>query len=377
MRVALAHDWLISLGGAEKCLKVFNELYPDAPLYTLVYSLDSAHKLGFNPRDICSSFLQNKRGIQEKYRKYLPLFPYLIEQFDLSEYEVILSSSHCVAKGVLTRGDQLHICYCHTPVRYAWDLTHRYLKENNLERGIKSILARIALHYIRIWDVQTANRVDHFIANSNYTAKRIWRAYRREATVIYPPVDTDKFQVCHEKGDYFLFVSRLVPYKKADLIVQAFTKMGLPLKVVGDGPQMGLCQKLAGPKVEILGYVNNDELSSLMGQSRALVFAADEDFGIIPVEAQACGTPVIAYGKGGLTETVVPADGNNWDRATGVFLFEQSVNAFEHAVRQFEEWEELFRPDVIRTNAERFSRERFKREVEQFVEDKYRAFQQK
>lgn len=198
MKISLVHDWVITLGGAEKCLEVFHELYSDAPLYTLIYADESVEKLGFKKENVYGTFLQKKKNIQDKYRKYLPFFPYAIEQFDLSDTEVILSSSHCVAKGVLTRGDQLHICYCHTPVRYAWDLTHRYLKENNLEKGIKSTLARIILHYIRMWDIQTANKVDYFIANSYYTAQRIWRCYRREATVIYPPVD--KEEVSHLKS---------------------------------------------------------------------------------------------------------------------------------------------------------------------------------
>ena len=229
MRIAFSHDWLVSLGGAEKCLEVFCELYPYAPLYTLVFSSESAEKLGFSLDNVYGSFLQKKSNIHEKYRKYLPFFPYAIEQFDLSEYDVILSSSHCVAKGVLTRADQLHICYCYTPVRYAWDLTHQYLEENNLSKGLKATAARAILHYLRLWDIQTANRVDHFIAISNYTAQRIWRTYRREAAVIYPPVDIDRFQVKSQKDDYFLFISRLVPYKKADLVIRTFNQLKLPL----------------------------------------------------------------------------------------------------------------------------------------------------
>ncbi|NLB89524.1 MAG: glycosyltransferase family 4 protein, partial [Syntrophomonadaceae bacterium] len=371
------HDWVVTLGGAEKCLEVFRELYPDAPLYTLVYDDKSVEKLGFSKDRVHGTFLQKKRNIQEKYRRYLPFFPYAIEQFDLSDADVILSSSHCAAKGVLTRGDQLHICYCHTPVRYAWDLTHRYLRENNLEKGFKSTVARMILHYIRMWDIQTANRVDYFIANSHYTARRIWRTYRKEATVIYPPVDVERFEFNENKDDFFLFVSRLVPYKKADLIIKAFNELGLPLLVVGDGPQMEECKRIAGKNVQLLGYQGDKEVADLMARARALVFAADEDFGIVPVEVQACGTPVIAFGKGGATETVIPANGTNWDKATGIYFYEQSVPALKEAVNKFLEWEDKFDYGVIRANAERFSRERFKKEIKDFVDEKYSDFKQR
>uniref|UniRef100_UPI002FDFE3CE glycosyltransferase n=1 Tax=Thermodesulfitimonas autotrophica TaxID=1894989 RepID=UPI002FDFE3CE len=259
---------------------------------------------------------------------------------------------------------------CHTPMRYAWDLTHRYLKEGGLTRGLKGSFARAILHYIRLWDVAAANRVDHFVANSRYAARRIWRAYRREATVIYPPVDVERFQVREKKEDFFLFVSRLVPYKKADLVVAAFTDLGLPLYVAGDGPQFEACRKVAGKNVRFLGYQDDAAVADLMARARALVFAAEEDFGIVPLEAQACGTPVIAYGKGGVRETVVAADGANWDEATGFFFPEQTPAALAAAVQQFLAWEGRFRPEVLRRNAERFSRERFRREIAAFVSSK-------
>lgn len=374
MRVVFIHDWVITLAGAERCLEVFHELWPEAPLYTLVYQEGSVRRLGFKPGQVHASFLQRFPRAQKWYRKYLPFYPLAIEQFDLSGYDVILSSSHAAAKGVLVRSDQLHICYCHTPVRYAWDLTHRYLKENGLERGLKSFIARSILHYIRLWDTLTANRVDHFIANSRYTAQRIWRAYRREAAVIHPPVDVERFRVNEKKEGFFLFVSRLVPYKKADLVVAAFTKLGMPLAVVGDGPQFEECRRLAGKNVEFLGYQDDAIIADLMSRARALVFAAEEDFGIVPVEAQACGTPVIVYGKGGVEDTVVPATGDNWETATGIFFHEQSVEALEAAVRQFLDWEGLFRPEVLRRNAERFGRETFKREIATFVFEKWEEF---
>ncbi|MHB8919083.1 MAG: glycosyltransferase family 4 protein [Desulfocucumaceae bacterium] len=374
MNLALVHDWVVTIGGAERCLEVFHEFWPEAPLYTLVYREESVERLGFESGQVRASCLQRFPRAQKWYRKYLPFYPLAIEQFDLSGYDVILSSSHAAAKGVLTRSDQLHICYCHTPVRYAWDLTHRYLKENGLERGVRGLLARAILHYIRSWDAMTANRVDFFITNSRYTARRIWRAYRRKATVIYPPVDVERFQVREKKEDFFLFVSRLVPYKKADLVVAAFTRLGLPLVVAGDGPQLEECRKLAGKNIKFLGYQDDPTVADLMARARALVFAAEEDFGIVPVEAQACGTPVIAYGKGGVLETVVTADGTNWDRCTGLFFNEQTEDELVAAVQQFLRWEGRFKPEVLRLNATRFSKERFKREIRAFVESAFSRF---
>lgn len=368
MKTALVHDWVINPGGAEKCLEVFHELYPDAPLYTLFYSAEEVRKLGFDRDSVFTSSLQNKRKIQENYRRWLPAFPYAIEQLDVSDYDLILSSSHCVAKGILTRADQTHICYCHTPVRYAWDLTHRYLHEHNLEKGLRSALARLVLHYLRMWDVQSAARVDYFIANSSYTAKRIWRTYRREATVIYPPVDVDRFSLCGAKEDYFIFVSRLVPYKQAKLVIEVFNRTGQPLKVIGDGPELGICRGMAKKNIEIMGYRTGAELVKLVGSARALIFASDEDFGIVPVEAQACGTPVIALGRGGVTETVVPADGSNWDQATGIFFPVQSVQALNDTVKQFIEWENEFNPQVIRGNAEKFARPRFAEQITDLIQ---------
>ena len=218
--------------------------------------------------------------------------------------------------------------------------------------------------------------MDHFIANSHYTARRIWRTYRREAQVIYPPVDTERFTLQNERDDYFLFVSRLVPYKKADLIIKAFAELDLPLKVVGDGPMMQECQQLATANIEILGELDSDQVARLMSRARALVFASNEDFGIVPVEAQACGTPVIAFGWGGVTETVIPADGDNWGAATGIFFYEQSTVELKKAVEQFLFWEEKFDRQVIRSNAERFSAERFRREIGEFINAKQLAWRE-
>lgn len=375
MKIALAHDWVVHPGGAEKCLQAFVELYPEAPLHTLVYTMEGLQLVGLQPHQVQASFLQGRKRIAQRYRSYLPLFPFAIEQFDLSDYDVILSSSHCVAKGVLSNARQMHICYCHTPVRYGWDLTHRYLREHHLEKGIKGSLARIVLHYLRLWDASSHQRVDHFIANSNFTAHRIWRTYRRPATVIYPPVDTHIFQAASHREDYFLFISRLVPYKKADLVVEAFNKSGLPLVVVGDGPQYQLLRSIAKPNIRLMGYLDSQEVASHMARARALVFAAEEDFGIVPVEAQACGTPVIAFGRGGATETVVPADGRNWHQATGIHFFSQDVNALQEAIDQFTKWEDQFDAGVLRNHAQQFSRDRFKKQIQEYVLARYQEFQ--
>jgi glycosyltransferase involved in cell wall biosynthesis len=365
---------VVNPGGAEQCLRVFHELLPDAPLYTLFYNSEEVARLGFEPENVYASCLQNRRNIQQRYRNYLPFLPYAIEQLDLNAYDIILSDSHCAAKGVLTRADQLHICYCHTPPRYVWDLTHRYLRENDLAHGLKSTLARIVLHYLRLWDVQTEKRVDYFIANSYYTARRIWRVYRREAAVIYPPVETDLFRIAKNRDDYFVFVSRLVPSKHVEMVIEAFNRRGWRLKVVGDGPLLERCLGLAKRNVEIMGYKSGMELAEIVGRARAMVFAADEDFGIVPVEAQACGIPVIAYGRGGVLETVVPASGTNWDAATGIFFPVQEAAALESAVEQFLSWEKNFDPKVIRKNAQRFNRKRFENEIRSFIDEKYKEW---
>lgn len=288
--------------------------------------------------------------------------PLAIEQFDLSGYDLIISSSHAVAKGVLTNSNQLHISYCYTPMRYAWDLHHQYLKEANLDRGIKGLIAKVILHYIRIWDLTTANRVNHFVTLSNYIAKRIKKVYGRDSVVIYPPVDLEKFHIGNKRENFFLTASRIVPYKKIDLIVEAFSKIpDKKLIVIGDGPDFEKIKKKARKNVELLGYQKDEVLKEYLQKAQAFVFAAEEDFGILPVEAQACGTPVIAYGRGGALETVI-------ENKTGIFFNEQTVESLIEAVNVFEKNQDKFDLNEIRKNAERFSKERFKREFKEFVE---------
>lgn len=367
MKIALIHDWLVTLAGAEKVLEAICEIYP-APVFTLVADRKKLKGSVFEKAEILTSFIQKLPRAKKKYRNYLPLFPLAIEQFDLSDYDVIISSNTCVAKGVLTKAAQLHICYCHTPVRYAWDLYHQYLKETGLNKGIKGAIAKLILHYIRIWDYSTANRANYFIANSKWVAGRIKKIYGRDATVIYPPVDVDKFELQVDKEDFYLTASRMVPYKKIDLIIEAFSQMlDKKLVIIGDGPDFKKVKSKAGKNVELLGYQPFEVLKDYMQRAKAFIFAAEEDFGIAPVEAQACGTPVIAYGKGGATETVV-------DGKTGIFFSEQTAESITEAVRHFEKMEDKFDPTSIRQNAERFSKERFKKEFKEFVDKKMEEF---
>lgn len=362
MRSAIIHDWLLSgVGGGEKVLQAIHQQFP-SPIYTLVHDLKQLKGTYFQDLKIFSSFIQKWPKAQTKYKSYLPLFPLAIEQFDLSSYELILSSSHCAAKGVITSPDQIHICYCHTPMRYAWDLMHEYLRESHLDRGFKGFLAKMFLHYLRGWDVHSSRRVDHFIANSQYVAKRIQKFYGREAQVIYPPVEVSFFQKEEKKDSYYLTASRLVPYKRIDLIVEAFSKMpDRKLVVIGDGPEAKKVKEKAGPNVELLGYQPDSVLKQMMQKARGFIFAAVEDFGIVPVEAMACGTPVIAFGKGGVRETVI-------HEKTGYLYEEQTASSIAEAVRAFEKL--TIDPEACRKRAESFSLERFNQQFTQFINEK-------
>jgi glycosyltransferase involved in cell wall biosynthesis len=361
LRVAVVHDWLTAYAGSEKVLEQILLLFPQAELFTLVDHLPMAQRAFAKGRVIHTSFLQRLPFSAKLFRKLLWLFPLAIESFDLSGFELIISSSHAVAKGVLTGPDQLHICYCHTPIRYAWDCQHEYLRQMRLDSGLASICARSALHYLRLWDVRTSSGVDHFIANSNFIARRINKAYARSSTVIHPPADVDKFPLIREKSDYYVTASRLVPYKRIDLIVEAFARLpDRRLLVIGEGPEMRSCRKLAKNNVQFLGYQPDERLPELLGNARAFVFAAEEDFGISVVEAQACGTPVICYGKGGVLDSVV-------DRETGVYFSEQSPAGIAGAIRRFEALTTPLDPFEIHARAQRFSPEQFQRQFQTHV----------
>lgn len=368
MKKAFVHDWFRDFGGAEKCVESFTNVWDDLDIYSLIDFLgDNERRIILKGKKAKTSFIQKMPFAERKYRNYLPLFPFAIEQFDLSGYDLILSSSHAVAKGVLTHSNQLHISYVHTPIRYAWDLYYQYLNESGLDKGLKGLIARYFLHKIRIWDQITVNRVDYYIANSNYIAKRIRKIYGKDSTVIYPPVDVDKFTFCDKKEDFYLTASRVVPYKKIDLIVETFSKTDKKLVVVGTGPDMNKIKALASKNIEILGYQSDDVLIDLMQRAKAFVFAAEEDFGITPVEAQACGTPVICLGKGGTRETVI-------DGMTGVYFDEQNAEELLKAVDKFEKMSDKIKLQDVRENALRFSRSRFESEIKTFVEEKVGEF---
>jgi len=360
LKVAIVHEWFVDYSGSERVVEQMLNLFPQADLYAQVEFLPDDLKGFIQNKKVTTSFIQKLPKAKTKYRSYLPLMPLAVEQFDLSEYDLIISSSHAVAKGVITGPDQLHICMCYSPMRYAWDLTHQYLKESGLTKGLKSWLARYILHRIRMWDYRTANGVDQFIAISDYIARRIRKVYRRESTVIYPPVDVRNFSLQTEKEDFYVAASRMVPYKKIDIIVEAFAKMtDKKLIVIGDGPELTKIRSKASDNIEFLGFQPTPVLRDYLQRAKAFVFAAEEDFGIIPIEAQACGTPVIAYARGGAQETVI-------DGITGLFFGRQTANSVIDAIRRFElnRW---FEPKKIRANAERFSIERFGRNFKTFM----------
>jgi glycosyltransferase involved in cell wall biosynthesis len=364
MKVAIVHDWLVVPGGAEKVLKNIIECFPKADIFAIVDFLEDRDCV--KGKSVKTSFIQRMPFARKGYRVYLPLMPIAIEQVDLSAYDIVISSSHAVAKGVLTGPTQIHVSYVHSPIRYAWDLQHQYLKESHLATGLKSLMARVLLHYVRGWDSRSANGVDHILANSQFIAQRIRKTYRREATVIYPPVDLKNMAMSTQKDDFYVTVSRMVPYKRIDLIVRAFSRTPeRRLVVIGDGPEMKRIKSLATENVTIMGQQPSRVLIDHLRRARAFVFAAEEDFGIAVVEAQACGTPVIAFGRGGVLESVV---GLPLERPTGVFFGEQTPESLNRAIGQFEENASLFDPRQCRANAERFSSESFKAALMTFID---------
>lgn len=372
LNIGIVADWLVTFAGAERVIAEFLELYPEADLYAVIEFLHEENKKFIHNKKVNTTFIQSLPWAKKKYQNYLPLMPLAVEQLDVSGHDIILSSSHAVAKGILTGPDQLHISYVHSPIRYAWDLQHQYLREAKLEKGIKSLFAKIILHKMRIWDYRTANSVDHFIANSHFIARRIAKIYGRKAEVIYPPVDVNRFNVKEKKNDFYLTASRLVPYKRIDLIVEAFSSMpDKTLVVIGDGSEMNKIKSKASRNIEILGYQPNEVLVDYMQNAKAFVFAAEEDFGITPVEAMACGTPVIAFGKGGALETIRPLGESE---PTGIFFDSQLVSAVATAVETFENNILMFTSDNCRKQALKFSADRFKHELQMSIQKQWETF---
>lgn len=364
-KIAIIHDWYQDQGGAEHVISSLLKLYPDADFFALVdFFDDQQRKEVLNGKKVTYTFIQKLPFAKKIFRHYIFLFPLAIERLDLRKYDLIISSSHAIAKGVITGPEQLHVCINYSPMRYAWDMYFDYKKEHHL-KGLKEKFLFYVLHKLRIWDVTASNRVDHFIAISKLVQKRITKYYRRNSTIIYPPVDIKAYKLCKDKKDYYFTASRLVPYKKIKLIVEAFIINGKPLIVAGTGTQYEEISKIATDNITVLGYVEDAKILTLMQEAKAFVFAAYEDFGIVPVEAMACGTPVVAYGKGGIKDTVV-------DGITGIFFEQQNIISLNHAIDKFETM--TFDSVSISKHASKFSTERFEKEIKAFVEDKWKEF---
>jgi glycosyltransferase involved in cell wall biosynthesis len=356
--------------GGEKCLEVFCELFPTATLFTLLHKRGAASPTIEN-MTIRTSFVQHFPWAETRYRHYLPFFPAAIEQFNLHEFDVVLSSSHCVAKGIIPAPHALHICYCHTPMRYVWDVYHHYFGPEQVGPMARLVIPYFA-NYLRMWDVASSQRVDYFIANSKHVQRRIWRYYRREAEVIHPPVDIAQFPLTESHDDYFLIVSALVPYKRIDLAVDAFNRLGERLVIVGTGPLQKTLQKIAKKNIEFVGWQDHATLVRYYAGCRALVFPGEEDFGIVPVEAQACGKPVIAYAAGGALETVKGPDSPD-GTYTGILFDEPTPQSLIEAIHRLKSL--AFNPQKIRDHALQFDREIFKTKIQFFIKDKYERHQ--
>jgi len=364
LRMAIAHEWFDKHAGSERVVEQILNRYPAADLFSLVDFLPPEQRGFIQHKPITTSFLQSLPGARRHFRQYLPLMPLAIEQLDFSGYDIIISSHHAVAKGIITRADQLHISYVHTPLRYGWDLQHQYLANMGTAKGA---IARIILHYLRLWDIASAHRVDYFIANSRTVARRIQKTYRRPAQVVYPPVDVERFTPSSQRDDYYVVLSRFVPYKRVDLIVAAFAKLGLPLVVIGDGPDAAKIRRLATPNIQLLPPQPEAVVTDYLNRCKAFVYAAEEDFGIAAVEAQAAGAPVIAYGRGGVTETVIP-------NKTGILFSHQTVDSLMKAVLAYDSDPKQFRVEDMRYNAERFSPGQFHQNLTTVVEQAWHHF---
>ena len=378
--IALVHEWFTprSSGGAENVVQVIDDLLTkkvsQPELFSLVNDENLNEKSWLFKRKVKTSFIQKLPFGISHVQQYLPLLPFAIEQLDLEEYPLVISSSHLVAKGILTSPDQLHISYVHTPVRYAWDQMNIYLKRSLFTKIGLGPLIRWQLHNLRQWDQLSSSRVDYLLANSNFTAKRIWKYWRRRSEVLHPPVDINRFEWSKPREDFYLSVCRLVPNKRVDLLIRAFNRLKLPLIVVGDGVEKGYLKKLAGPTVKILGFQGKEKIENLMSRCRAFVYSGIEDFGIAPVEAMASGAPVIAFGKGGVLDTVRCFNANSTKGATGLLFPSQTVKSLVEAIEFFKEkqlWREL-NPELIRNWSNSFSQDSFKNRFEKTINRAWR-----
>jgi len=357
MRVALVHDYLNQYGGAERVLEAFCQIFPKAPIYTLLYD-EKRTGYAFEGREIHTSFMQKVPLVKSHHRPFLMLMPLAIEQFDLSQYDLVISDSASYAKGVITSPKTLHICYCHTPIRYAWDDSHKYIEEFGYPGLVKKVIP-FFMNYIRLWDEQAAQRVDKFIANSQFVAQRIKKYYHQDSVVIYPPIKTNLFQISSDLDSYFLMVGRSLPYKRFDLGIEVFNRLGWPLKIIGDGPERKNLQRQAKDNIEFVGLVSDEELKEYYAHCQALVFPQEEDFGMMVVEAMSAGRPVIAYRAGGALETIE-------EGVTGLFFEEQTP---EHLIKTLKEFKSTdFNPELIRKKAMEFDEERFKEKIKGFIE---------
>ncbi len=357
--MAIVHEWLVNIAGSERVVAELLGMFPGADLHAVVDHLDFEDRAVMGNRHARTTFIQKMPFSRRLYRHYLPLMPLAIEQLDMSAYDVVISSSHAVAKGVITGPGQMHVCYCHTPMRYVWDLHHQYRQ---------GPLTRVLMHYFRLWDQRTGNGVDHFVANSRYIAGRIQKVYGRSSVVIHPPVDVEAFAEGSERRDHYVCLSRLVPYKRVDLVVEAFRSLpDRKLVVVGDGPELAVIRRKAAANIEIMGYQPRTRVVELVAGARAFVMATEEDFGIAPVEAQASGTPVIAFGRGGVLDSVI-------DGETGVLFAEQSVSSLVSAVQRFEGLEKRLSAERCSQNASRFSRATFRDQMGRFLDERWTDF---
>lgn len=359
LKIAIAHDYLNQMGGAEKVVEVFHDMFPDAPIFTSVYDSDAVSKT-FSEADVRTSFMQKLPLVRKYARHYLSAYPIAFELFDLSKYDVVLSSSSAFAKGVVTGPDTCHICYCHTPMRFAWNY-HAYIERERLPSPVRMILPYF-VHRARRWDELTANRVDHYVANSHEVERRIRKYYRRNAAVICPPVETDRFKVTGKDEGHFVIISRLLAYKRLDIAIEAANKLRVPLKIIGTGRDEERLKAMAGPTVEFTGRLSDEQVVDCLQRSRGLIFPGREDFGIVPLEAMACGKPVVAYGRGGALDSVI-------DGETGILFDEQTPDALAKAIKSLVPDE--FDPQFIRRHAESFDVSMFRLRMRTFIQEKY------